>query len=134
MGQAKRNKDRKNAEVLAAISEPGADTGISNLTSVQQAVMDALTGIRQRPFADRNTSLGKMINCDVCGTRHRQGIRCEQKIVVLAYPSRHPKKVRFNPHLKHGKVGRAQAIIERNQIANRAARIKKKLDKEAEKS
>ena len=122
MGQAKRNKDRKNAEVLAAISEPGADTGVSNLTSVQQAVVDALTQISKRPFTDRNTSLGKMINCDVCGTRHRQAIRCEQKIVVLAYPSRHPKKVRFNPHLKHGKVGRAQAITKRNRAANRAAK------------
>jgi hypothetical protein len=88
--------------------------------------VDALTQISRRPFADRNTSLGKMINCEVCGTRHRQAIRCEQKIVVLAYPSRHPKKVRFNPHLKHGKVGRAQAIIERNRVTNQAARAVKK--------
>ena len=99
--------------------------------------MDALASIEQRPFTDRNTNLGKMINCDVCGTRHRQAIRCEQKIVVLAYPSRHPKKVRFNPHLKHGKVGRTQAITKRNRAANQAAKaeaVKKTLDNETEKS
>ena len=99
--------------------------------------MDALASIKQRPFADRDMSLGKMINCPVCDTRHRSAIRCEQKIVVLAYPSRHPKKVRFNPHLKHGKVGRAQAIAKRNRAANQAAKaeaVKKTLDNETEKS
>jgi hypothetical protein len=57
-----------------------------------------------------------MIRCQACSTRHREPM-CEEKVLVAVRPSMHPKKVRFNPHLKHGRVGRAQAIRDRIQKA-----------------
>jgi len=45
-----------------------------------QAALDAAERIIQgRTFADRHPELGKMVNCRVCGTRHRKNERkCEQ--------------------------------------------------------
>lgn len=45
-----------------------------------KAAEEALQAIRDRSFSGRNPHLGKMINCQFCGTRHRQNERtCAQK-------------------------------------------------------
>jgi hypothetical protein len=38
---------------------------------VRKAIAKALNKIENRPFSDRHPELGKMVNCKVCGTRHR---------------------------------------------------------------
>lgn len=51
---------------------------------LKAAVEAATKRMRQRTFSERHTELGKMINCKVCGLRHRQfEHRCEQKHVVI---------------------------------------------------
>jgi hypothetical protein len=39
---------------------------------LQKAVEAALTNIGDRSFSARHPELGKMVNCQVCGTRHRK--------------------------------------------------------------
>ena len=47
---------------------------------LQKAIDIALGKIENRSFSERNPELGKMVNCKVCGTRHRVNERkCEQK-------------------------------------------------------
>jgi hypothetical protein len=51
---------------------------------LQKALDKTLTAIEGRSFSERNSGLGKMIKCQVCGTRHRQHERvCEQKFKYL---------------------------------------------------
>jgi hypothetical protein len=40
--------------------------------AVAKATAEALAKIKQRTFAGRHPELGKMINCHVCGQRHRE--------------------------------------------------------------
>jgi hypothetical protein len=41
---------------------------------------DTLRIVRDRSFSGRHPELGRMINCQICGLRHRQNERkCEQK-------------------------------------------------------
>jgi hypothetical protein len=61
------------------IQSPSAT--IEGITAAEKALQE----IRDRSFSGRNAHLGKMINCAVCGLRHRQNERkCEQKIVTPA--------------------------------------------------
>jgi len=47
----------------------------------------ALAEIRQRSFSGRNAHLGRMINCQFCGLRHRENERqCKQTFVVELTP------------------------------------------------
>ena len=53
----------------------------------RKSAEEALKAIQNRSFAGRNVHLGKMINCQVCGMRHRENERrCEQRIVVELKP------------------------------------------------
>ena len=45
---------------------------INVLSPMNKNVAAALAAIRARPYSGRNPQLGKMINCDLCGNRHRQ--------------------------------------------------------------
>jgi len=48
-------------------------------TPLQKALDDAIATLRNRSFSQRNPHLGKMINCPVCRSRHREHERkCEQ--------------------------------------------------------
>jgi hypothetical protein len=48
--------------------------------ALQAALDDAKKIIEGRSFSDRHPELGKMVNCQVCGHRHRVNERkCEQK-------------------------------------------------------
>ena len=51
----------------------------------QKAAEQALSTIKDRSYAGRNPELGKMINCQFCGMRHRQNDtlrKCEQKFAA----------------------------------------------------
>lgn len=53
----------------------------------QRAAEQALQAIRERSFSGRHPELGKMINCQFCGLRHRENERkCEQKFVIELTP------------------------------------------------
>lgn len=55
----------------------------------QKAAEDALKSIKERSFAGRNPQLGKMINCQYCGMRHRENdtlLKCEQKFIKELTP------------------------------------------------
>lgn len=55
----------------------------------QKAAVEALSMIKDRSYAGRNPSLGKMINCQFCGMRHRQNdtvMKCEQKFITELTP------------------------------------------------
>lgn len=53
----------------------------------EAAVEAALKAIRGRSYSGRNPHLGKMINCQFCGLRHRENERkCEQKFAVELAP------------------------------------------------
>ena len=56
----------------ATVNLPEAPTTLSVSEELQKAVSDALTVLEDRSFAGRNPELGKMVNCRVCGTRHRE--------------------------------------------------------------
>ena len=47
----------------------------------EQAIVEAaLQTVHDRSFAGRNPHLGKMVNCQFCGLRHRENERqCKQK-------------------------------------------------------
>lgn len=48
-------------------------------------IQEALEVIRGRSFSARHPELGKMVNCQVCGHRHRANERkCEQKFTNVA--------------------------------------------------
>lgn len=88
MGQAKVKK--LNAEIDKAFVflklEPPADSEFEAPVPTPEAVVaaaKALKEIRSRSFSGRNPDLGKMIKCHVCGLRHRDSIKCEQKFVEL---------------------------------------------------
>ena len=58
----------------------------------QEAAAKVLKEIRGRSFSGRNPSLGKMIKCQFCLTRHRQNERvCEQIFATGRYDLRDPK-------------------------------------------
>lgn len=40
--------------------------------ALNKAVFEALAEIRSRSYSGRNPSLGKMLNCSICGNRHRE--------------------------------------------------------------
>lgn len=73
---------------------------------VRKTVENALLEIRGRSFSGRHPELGKMIKCQVCGTRHRKNERlCIQKIVVPVPATRKGilgaaafAKKRYRPH------------------------------------
>lgn len=47
--------------------------------ALQSAIAEATKAIGARPYSERHPELGKMVNCKVCGTRHRVNERkCEQ--------------------------------------------------------
>src|SRR6266404_7287931 len=53
---------------------------INVVGDLQKAINAVLFAIQDRSFSGRNPELGKMVNCRVCGTRHRLNERkCEQK-------------------------------------------------------
>lgn len=74
--------------------------------SVHTELQDAISNFRktfsERSFSQRHPELGKMINCHVCGTRHRSAQVCEQKFVVgPVNPKRRygrGSNKRINPH------------------------------------
>ncbi len=43
----------------------------------------AISDIRSRSFSARHPELGKMVNCQVCCSRHRSSQKCEQKFKQL---------------------------------------------------
>lgn len=46
-------------------------------------VEQALKAISERSFSGRHPELGRMVNCQICGLRHRQNERkCEQKFAT----------------------------------------------------
>lgn len=45
---------------------------VNLLSPMNKNVAAALAAIRARPYSGRNPQLGKMVNCQICGTRHRQ--------------------------------------------------------------
>ena len=45
---------------------------INMLSSLNKAVAEARNEIRSRSFNGRNPQLGRMINCHICGRRHRE--------------------------------------------------------------
>jgi hypothetical protein len=52
---------------------------INVVGDAQKAINAALFEIEDRPFSGRHPELGKMVNCRVCGIRHRVNERkCEQ--------------------------------------------------------
>ena len=52
--------------------------------SGQKAAEDALIEIHNRSFAGRHPGLGKMVNCQFCGLRHRENERkCEQVFTTV---------------------------------------------------
>jgi hypothetical protein len=57
-----------------------------------QTVAEAFFNERENlSFSGRNPELGKMINCGVCGRRHRSSHTCVQNYTVEAKSSRPPK-------------------------------------------
>lgn len=83
---------------------------------LQAAVAKFNEAFAERSFSQRHEDLGKMINCQLCGSRHREGdpvvrlSRAHGEQKLHDFPSRHapgnrPRnaKIRFNPH-RHPKV------------------------------
>jgi len=48
-----------------------------------KAVESFQQSFRERSFSGRNPDLGKMINCGVCGWRHRSSVVCEQRFAKV---------------------------------------------------
>lgn len=81
--------------------------------ALAQAVAAFKEDRRNASFSKRNVDLGKMINCPLCGMRHRRHdpilrdstAHGPQVFGDLKLPSRRVAfaKQRFHPHLKHGK-------------------------------
>jgi hypothetical protein len=75
--------DFSDAKIDNAVSEPE----FKEENVGQKAAEEALRAIQDRSFAGRNIHLGKMINCQFCGLRHRENERkCEQKVVTELKP------------------------------------------------
>jgi hypothetical protein len=63
--------------------QPVETENIPASPEAQEAVKKALQAIKDRSFSGRNPQLGKMVKCQVCGTRHRSVIKCEQRFKEL---------------------------------------------------
>lgn len=48
---------------------------VSEAVEAAKVTLDALKTIRNRSFSARHPELGKMVNCRICGTRHRENER-----------------------------------------------------------
>jgi len=66
----------------AELNPPELETKPAS-TEAQVAATKALEDIRSRSFSARHPELGKMVNCQVCGLRHRAIQKCEQKFKEL---------------------------------------------------
>jgi hypothetical protein len=78
MTEEKSNKDKLQNIIDGIVSEAS-----------QKAASDALDAIKSRSYSGRHPELGKMINCQYCGMRHRQNDvlrKCEQKFVTELAP------------------------------------------------
>ena len=80
------------------------------LNEVKQLVADAIIKFREehieKSFAGRHPEFGKMIKCQICSRRHREFIKCEQKILTPAANTRKGifgaarfAKQRIHPHI-----------------------------------
>jgi hypothetical protein len=74
-----------NADVFNRVSEDATveNENVPASAEAQEAVKKALQAIKDRSFSGRNPQLGKMVKCQVCGTRHRSVIKCEQRFKEL---------------------------------------------------
>ena len=69
-------------------------------TSLQISIDNFKKILGARSFGGRHPELGAMVNCGVCGRRHRSNVVCEPVYSAEAKP-RHrliPKAKRYNPH------------------------------------
>lgn len=85
---------------------------------VNKAVQDAIAKLREdiadRSFSGRHPELGKMINCKICGLRHRSSIVCKENVIVSTaqtrkgvYGSAAFAKKRVRPH-RRGPLPRSE--------------------------
>jgi hypothetical protein len=59
-------------------------TSDSDPNVVAEAIKKFREDFKNRSFAERHVELGKMINCQICGLRHRSSQKCEQRISTPA--------------------------------------------------
>jgi hypothetical protein len=78
---------------------------------VAEAIKKFREEFTERSFAGRNVELGKMINCKVCGLRHRSSHECEQRIVTPA------------PHNTRKGIYGAQAFAKKRIKSHHSARM-----------
>jgi hypothetical protein len=92
-------------DITGTVNQNGAyevleTPGISEET--KQAIAKFQETFKERTFSQRHPELGKMINCHVCGMRHRSAQVCEQKFAVgPVNPKRRygmGSNKRINPH------------------------------------
>lgn len=71
-----------------------------DVSALQSAIDNFKKIFGSRSFSGRHPELGTMVNCGVCGRRHRSSIVCDPVYSAEAKP-RHrliPKAKRYNPH------------------------------------
>lgn len=84
----------------------------SKPTVSEQVVVDALEAITSRSFSGRHPELGRMVNCQVCSTRHRENEhKCVQKFATGRWDMRDPK-----PLLIAGETPETEAVINKLKI------------------
>jgi hypothetical protein len=73
-------------ELIPLEQVPEVAAAAFNVSEELQKAIDSVThDIKSRPFSERHPELGKMVNCQVCGTRHRKNERkCEQVFTYRA--------------------------------------------------
>lgn len=84
----------------------------------QKAAEIALAEIRDRSFSGRHPELGRMVNCQFCGLRHRENERrCEQVFTTVVSRGPDEKIVleRRAPQTRKGVLGAAMFAKKRHR-------------------
>jgi hypothetical protein len=81
----------------------------TSVDPVAEAIAKLREDIADRSFSGRHPELGKMVNCKICGLRHRSSIVCKEIVVIPTaqtrkgvYGSAAFAKKRIKPHHSHG--------------------------------
>jgi hypothetical protein len=99
---------KKFDEAMATADQAAPPKPTAPSPELEAAAAKFKEAFAERSFSQRNEDLGKMINCHLCGFRHREAdpiarlsrAHGEQKFGDVVIPSRHVlfAKKRFNPH------------------------------------
>jgi hypothetical protein len=99
--------DEETRKAIAATQQMQADEtakAIAEQEDLRVAIAKFQDTFQERTYSQRNPDLGKMVNCAVCGMRHRSSQVCEQRFakVRIGHSEEYRQTEAVNPKRRFG--------------------------------